>query len=159
MKIRPAYVRQLAAELEMLAHGSTTSWNPAGGNGIPSSRVPSGESQPPHLQFLAEWDKRGDACLSKWHSVLTDWRGRKTHTTTGKTDREIVLEAGEGHKADDVAQRYRLTATTVRKWRLEDGRNVDTGRKVNVRGCTQQEEAEAFGVSQPTIHRMRRKAA
>jgi hypothetical protein len=74
------------------------------------------------------------------------------------SEREIVLADGEGFSPDDVAMRYRLTATMVRKWRLEDGRNVDTGRKVKASG-TQQQRAEALGVSQPTVHRMDKRAA
>jgi hypothetical protein len=156
--VRPTYVRQLAAELEMLSAGSTTSWNPAGGQGIPDSRPPSGDSNPPHLMMLAEWDKKGDVCLHKWLDELKRWRGHGKARPLGKSEREIVLEDGEGHSPKDVADRFRLTPTTVRKWRLEDGRNVDTGRRVQARG-TQQERAEALGVSQPTVHRMDKQRA
>lgn len=156
---RPAYVRQLAAELELLAHGSTTSWNPAGGGGVPSSRMPSGESQPPHMLFLAEWDRRGDACLNKWNDLLKGWKGIGRLRSEGMSDREIVLTDGEGHSAKDVAGRFRVTETLVRKWRVNDGRNADTGKRVQVTGRTQKQIADELGVSQPTVHRMQRKAA
>jgi hypothetical protein len=38
---RPPYVRQIAAELELLSHGATTSFG-ASSSGVPGSREPSG---------------------------------------------------------------------------------------------------------------------
>lgn len=152
--MRPAYVRQLAAELELLSHGACVSWNPAGGHGIPDSRPPSGDVHPPHLQMLADWDKHGDRVLDKWLETLKAWKGGGTQRPEGKSEREIVLEAGEGYAPADVADRFRLTATMVRKWRAQDGRNVETGRRVAMNGRTQQQIAEALGVSQPTVHRL-----
>jgi hypothetical protein len=157
--MRPTYVRQLAAELELLSHGACTSWNPAGGSGVPDSRPPSGESKPPHEAMLADWDAHGDRVLEKWSDVLKQHKGGGRVRPEGKSEREIVLDAGEGYSAEDVAMRFRLTATLVRRWRLEDGRNVQTGRRVKVKGRTQQQVAEELGVSQPTVHRMRKRAA
>jgi DNA-binding CsgD family transcriptional regulator len=159
MRERPPYVRQLAAELELLSFGSTTSWNPAGGSSIPDSRPPSGESKPPHEAMLADWDVHGDRVLEKWSDVLKQHKGGGRARPEGKSEREIVLLAGEGHSAEDVAMRFRLTATLVRRWRLEDERNVQTGRRVEVKGRTQQQVADELGVSQPTVHRMRKRAA
>jgi hypothetical protein len=123
---RPSYVRQIAAELELLSHGATTSFG-ASSSGVPGSREPSGEGRPPHLQFLADWDAKGDVVLERWNAVLRGWKGGGKVRPAGKSDREIVLEDGEGHSPDDVAMRYRLTATTVRKWRREAGVNEETG--------------------------------
>lgn len=139
MTNRPAYVRQLASELEMLSHGASTSWNPAGGAGIPSSRQPSGESNPPHLMFLSEWDAKGDRCLNKWHDLLIGWRGRQTLRPQGMSDRDIVLNDGAGFSAEDVATRFRLTPSLVRRWRREGGVNEQTGR-----GTTNAERAQAM---------------
>ena len=108
--------------------------------------------------MLADWDKHGDRVLKHWLEELKRWKGGNTQRPEGKTDREIVLEAGEGYSPADVADRFRLTTTTVRKWRLEDGRNVGTGRKVKVTGRTQKDIADELGVSQPTVSRMRRAA-
>jgi hypothetical protein len=154
---RPPYVRQIAAELELLSHGATTSFG-ASSSGVPGSREPSGESRPPHLQFLAEWDAKGDSVLERWNETLKAWKGGGKVRPAGVSEREIVLTDGEGFSPDDVAMRYRLTATTVRKWRLEDGRNVDTGKRVKTKGRTQQEIAAELGVSQPTVSRLRRAA-
>lgn len=130
-KFVPTYVRQLAAELELLSHGACTSWNPAGGAGVPDSRPPSGDSNPPHLQMLADWDRRGDVVLAHWLEVLKQHKGGGRARPEGKSEREIVLDAGEGHSASDVADRFRLTPTMVRRWRTADGRHAETGRKVD----------------------------
>jgi hypothetical protein len=155
---RPPYVRQIAAELELLSHGATTSFG-ASGSGVPGSREPSGESRPPHLAFLADWDRNGDSVLERWNQTLKSWKGGGKVRPAGVSEREIVLTDGEGFSPDDVAMRYRLTASMVRKWRLEDGRNVDTGKRVTAKGKTQQEIAAELGVSQPTVHRLLKRVA
>jgi hypothetical protein len=126
---RPPYVRQIAAELELLSHGATTSFG-ASGSGVPGSREPSGESKPPHLAFLADWDAHGDSVLERWNEMLKGWKGGGKVRPAGVSEREIVLTDGEGFSPDDVAMRYRLTATMVRRWRTSDGRHAETGRKV-----------------------------
>jgi hypothetical protein len=131
MRTLPAYVHQLYLELALLSHGSTTSWNPAGGSSIPDSRPPSGESKPPHEAMLADWDAHGDRVLEKWSDVLKQHKGGGRARPEGKSEREIVLDAGEGHSARDVADRFRLTPTMVRRWRTADGRHAETGRKVD----------------------------
>jgi hypothetical protein len=130
MPERPAYVRQLAAEMELLGYGSTQAFNPAGGGTEPDSRAPTGESSPMHERFVADWDRRGDACLKFWHEQFLAWKGGGKVRPAGVSEREIVLADGEGFSPDDVAMRYRLTATMVRKWRTADGRHAETGRKV-----------------------------
>lgn len=157
MNERPTYVRQLAAELELLSHGATSSFG-ASSSGVPGSREPSGETKPPHEQMLADWDAHGDSVLERWNETLKAWKGSGKVRPAGVSEREIVLTDGEGFSADDVAMRYRLTATMVRKWRLEDGRNVATGKRVRTTGKTQQEIAAELGVSQPTVSRLKRAA-
>jgi hypothetical protein len=93
---------------------------------VPGSREPSGESRPPHLAFLADWDARAIRCWSAG-TRLKGWKGGGKVRPAGVSEREIVLADGEGFSPDDVAMRYRLTATTVRKWRREAGVNEETG--------------------------------
>jgi hypothetical protein len=124
---RPAYVRQLAAEMQLLAYGSTQAFNPAGGATVPSSREPTGESRPMHERFLEDWDRRGDVCLKFWHEQFLAWKGGGKVRPAGVSEREIVLADGEGFSPDDVAMRYRLTATMVRRWRVQEGRDGETG--------------------------------
>lgn len=124
---RPAYVRQLASELEMLAHGACASWNPAGGNGVPDSRPPSGDANPPHMQFLADWDKRGDRVLDHWLGELKRWRGHGQVRPAGKSEDELILEDGAGHAVKDVALRFRCTETRVRRLRVGAGLDAETG--------------------------------
>jgi transposase len=53
--------------------------------------------------------------------------GRREGAAGGVSEREIVLTDGEGFSPDDVAMRYRLTATMVRRWRVQDKRDGETG--------------------------------
>jgi hypothetical protein len=128
MPERPAHVRALAANLELLSHGGTTAWG-ASGAGIPDSRPPSGDSRPPHLQFLADWDRRGDRVLAHWTGVLNSWKGCGKVRPVGVSEDEWILKDGEGFSAVDVARRFRCTPTRVRRLRRAAGRHEETGEK------------------------------
>jgi transposase-like protein len=144
---RPPYVRQIAAELELLSHGATTSFG-ASSSGVPGSREPSGESRPPHLQFLADWDTKGDAVLERWNETLKSWKGGGKVRPAGVSEREIVLTDGEGFSPDDVAMRYRLTATMVRKWRREAGLHEESGKGESIAAQAKRLRAEGVPVRQ-----------
>jgi transposase-like protein len=167
MPERPPYVRQIAAELELLSHGATTSFG-ASSSGVPGSREPSGESRPPHLAFLADWDRNGDSVLERWNELLKGWKGGGKVRPAGVSEREIVLADGEGFSPDDVAMRYRLTATTVRKWRREAGVNEDTGtgesvvaraKRLRGEGVSVRRIASEVGTHPTQVQRWTRKAA
>jgi transposase-like protein len=144
---RPPYVRQIAAELELLSHGATTSFG-ASSSGVPGSREPSGESRPPHLQFLADWDAKGDSVLERWNETLKSWKGGGKVRPAGVSEREIVLTDGEGFSPDDVAMRYRLTATMVRKWRREAGLHEESGKGESIAAQAKRLRAEGVPVRQ-----------
>jgi hypothetical protein len=172
--MRPNHVRQLAAELELVSHGSTQAFNPAGGASVPDSREPSGEAHPPHLQFLADWERRGEAAVSHWRDVLKTWRGHGQVRPKGKSEREIVLEDGAGHSPEDVARRFRCTPTSVRKWRVEAKLDPESGTDatgvgpqeslaralwlVSERGCSVRQAELLTGVPKSTINDRRRAA-
>jgi hypothetical protein len=135
--VRPAYVRQLAAELEMISGGSTQAFNPAGGAGVPGSRPPSGDAHPPHLMFLAEWDRRGDVVLEKWLAELKRWKGQNVdrsnvkEETREQRDKRIV-DTGEGLSLKEAALKYRCAERDVITARLADERHSATGKKLDL---------------------------
>lgn len=177
----PAEARQLAAELELLSHGSTTSWSPSG-RSVPDSRIPSGEPWPPHLMFLDEYRNAPgptsrQQAIRRWRKVLDAHRGHGTLTApapgeTPEQEEQRMVVVGEGWSVTDVALTFRCTPTRVRRVRLAAGVNVDTGRRpdgqpvsegvrraeeavaLTAGGLTQQQVAERMGVSQPTVHRL-----
>jgi hypothetical protein len=134
---RPPYVRQIAAELELLSHGATTSFG-ASSSGVPGSREPSGESEAAALAVPGRVGREGRFCAGALERDPKS-RGRAAGRCgrQGVSEREIVLTDGEGFSADDVAMRYRLTATMVRRWRVEDKRDGETGCRLRrcVSGC------------------------
>jgi transposase len=166
---RPAYVRQLAAEMELLGYGSTQAFNPAGGGTEPDSRAPTGESSPMHERFVADWDRRGDACLKFWHEQFLAWKGGGKVRPAGVSEREIVLTDGEGFSPDDVAMRYRLTATMVRRWRVQDERDGETGvplakvrervRALRAQDLSYRQIAERLGRSKSQVERVDKERA
>jgi transposase len=164
----PPYVRQIASELELLSHGATTSFG-ASGSGVPGSREPSGESKPPHLAFLADWDRNGDSVLERWNELLKGWKGGGKVRPAGVSEREIVLTDGEGFSPDDVAMRYRLTATMVRRWRVQDERDGETGvplakvrervRALRAQDLSYRQIAERLGRSKSQVERVDKERA
>lgn len=135
----PASVRLLLADLELLSHGSTASWNPAGGPGNERAALPFGESDPPHLSLRVKYleattDERRRQVVKMMHEAIREFRGfgvdrsRVVGETTEQQDARICRE-GEGFSAQEVARRFNCTPTRVRRVRLADGRDVDLGRK------------------------------
>jgi hypothetical protein len=134
-------VRQLLAEMELLAHGGVTAWN-SSGRGKAGSRPPSGESGPPHV----EWRERFDAApLGEWPVLLEEARGelegwrRRTAPAVGewKSLGDLIIEDGVGWDPDAVARRFGVSAAYVcrirlrRKVAIEDGRGEEPDRKLS----------------------------
>jgi transposase-like protein len=160
--------RALYLELAMLSHGACQAFNPAGGAGVPDSRPPSGESHPPHELFAEDFARRGQGAVKHWREVLREWRGEGRVRPVGKSDREIVLEAGEGYSPDDVSRRYRCTPTMVRKWRREAGVNEETGtgesivaraKRLRDEGVSVRRIASEVGTHPTQVQRWTREAA
>lgn len=137
----PTAVRLLLAELELLSHGSTASWNSAGGHDADETvTAPFGESHPPHLELRAEYvradtDAGRARVVARMHAVLREHRGvgvdRSRVVGEARQDETTrILREGEGFTPGEVALRFRCTPTRVRRVRLATGRDATLGRLV-----------------------------
>lgn len=172
-------VRQVLAELELLSHGKTVSYNPSTSGGHSGSKPPTGESEPPHLVFKA----RFEACQSVSEALRVldeaqaelDSLRKRTTPVQGLDGEELlrrqILEDHVGNSAAEVAIRLYCTTSKVRKIRgdamcdPESGiellpvAGLPTGRAnqaahLHEMGYSQQEIADRLGVSQATVSRL-----
>lgn len=186
MSVIPSHVRLLLAELELLSHGSTASWNPAGGQGGDDAPAPFGEQRPPHVEmraaYIAETTPDGQRrVVGRMHAVLREYRGVGVDRSlvVGESrddeDRRICRE-GEGFTLDEVALRFRCTPTRVRRARIAEGRDVVFGRRpdsaaaaiedpagearrMKANGMSERQIAFALGQHRTTVSRWLKKAA
>jgi len=184
MTLIPASVRSLLAQLELISHGSTASWNPAGGHSEPAA-LPFGESRPPHLtlrdKYLEQDDDAGRTrVVDLMHKELREARGHVDRSQVVGETREQedarILKEGAGFEADEVARRFNCTPTRVR--RLRQAESLDTlGRKTDdleidnvdreqkawhmkhVLGMSEARIAFALGEHRTTVTRWLKKAA
>jgi len=164
---------QLFIDLQLLPHGSTTSWNPTG-TIKPGTRAPSGESRPWHDEFLDDYRRHGHRAITYWRGELKRIRGHGRIRIIGESiadeDRRIARE-GIGWMIEDVARKFRCTPTRVRRACLTHGVTINNGILARAtasegvgrarqalafadEGLTQQQIATLMGTSQPTIHRL-----
>jgi hypothetical protein len=132
-----AEFRQVLAELEMLPHGTTQSFN-ASGSGYADAKDPTGESFPPHLQYRAEWegardDARREYILKCAIADLHRFRARPKVTVPLQEETAAELEArvvreGVGWGVEETARHCRCTTTFVRKSRMKAGAHPQTGK-------------------------------
>jgi hypothetical protein len=173
-------VRQVLAELELISHGATVRFDPSTSAGPASSRVPTGESSPPHLLFRA----RFEACRSVHETmgVLEQARDElrslkcRTVPVVGVDGEELlrrqILEDHVGSMAADVAVALYCTTSKVRNVRLAAGCDAELGRDLlgvgvdgeRVRefaalGFTERQIAMQLGSNTSTVRRLLGKAA
>jgi hypothetical protein len=131
----PGRVRILLAELELLSHGSTQSWNATGGGESEGGTGhPPGDQHPPHLElrklYLKQSTDEGRASVEKtMRATLKEYRGTAVDRScvvgeTREQENDRILRTGEGFTADEVARRFNCTPTRVRRLRLAKGRDT-----------------------------------
>jgi hypothetical protein len=141
-------IAQLLAELELLPHGTTTNFG--AGGGIPASRMPTGESHPPHEY----WRERFKGAQPHEHSRLIEqaqaelqaWRKRPAIQITEETSEQYELRMiaeGEGWAAEDVAKSFNCLPKQVRKIRAKHDRLPATGKPVASLGPSSDQAARA----------------
>lgn len=137
VRLIPGPVRALLAQLELISHGSTASWNPGGGHSEPAA-LPFGESRPPHItlreRYLEQADDEGRARVVKdMQRELEHARGYvdRSHVVGETRHQETlrIIKEGEGFTPAEVALRFRCTPTRVRQVRLAVGRDAELGRE------------------------------
>lgn len=136
--IIPQHVRLLLAELELISHGSTQSWNSAGGaHGDNTAVLPYGESNPPHVYFRDLYltqttDEGRQRVVGKICGALREARGHidRSHVVGETREQEDtrIISQGEGFTADEVAHRFNCTPSRVRRARLAAGRSQHDGK-------------------------------
>jgi hypothetical protein len=121
-------MRQILAELEMLGHGSVTAWNASGG-GQADSRPPSGESNPPHIEYAERFERdRSWETVEEARACLREWKRRAAPAReTDTSEDDWIIEDGEGYAADEVARRFNTTPARVRLLRSRNGREMEMG--------------------------------
>lgn len=136
----PSAVRQILAELELISHGSTQSWNSAGGHGESTAVLPYGESNPPHVYlrelYVAQTTDPGRArVVTRITLALREARGQidRSHVVGETREHEDarMIKQGEGFTPEEVANRFNCTPSRVRRARLAAGRSQDTGKAIH----------------------------
>jgi hypothetical protein len=129
-------MRVVLKDLEMLSHGSVTSWDSSGGGGKPGSRLLVMHERPLHDVFRERWENaKGPtsrrAILEEARRELDQWRGwLRRDVPAGETpeqEERRLLQEGKGFDPNAVAQRFRTSATRVRRLRRAAGLNEETG--------------------------------
>jgi hypothetical protein len=170
-----AEFRQVLAELELLSHGRTQSFN-SSGRGKSTAVLPFGESAPAHLHWRLEWERDPSRrTLEAARAELEAWRVRQAPAETdGSTWEDWVIRDGEGYAVAQVAQKFTIAEARVRRIRLKYGRDSEYGmaetevprddsreRILNLaaRGCTLRQIEMQTGKNRETVRRWLRKAA
>lgn len=170
--------RQVLAEMELLSHGKTQSFN-ATARGENDNPVPYGEATPPHEGFAVDWqrcetDQDRQATLGEAKEFLESWKGRNRAQGDHEWDESAwILADGEGFDASEVAKRFNTTPSRVRKIRIAADRDSEYGlstvpaeldketRVLNLasKGCTVRQIALQTGVPKSTVDRLLRRRA
>jgi len=122
---------QLLAEMALLQHGSTTSWNPSG-TGKAESRPPSGDSWPLAEKWLDAWERDPTHdTLSHARAEFDAWKKRQAPAVDNDTcEDDWILEDGEGYAAEQVARKFNTTPSRVRALRVRNEREMQFGQRI-----------------------------
>jgi hypothetical protein len=143
-------MNQLLAEMQLLPHGTITNYSPTGTAGAADSKLPTGESRPPHLYWARRWElavardeeteQREGAKVTKARTTVLEaaraeleaWRHRpadaKSFAEPEQSEDARMISEGKGWPVGDVAQKFRCTPTRVRRVRLKAGVSVTNGK-------------------------------
>lgn len=136
----PREFRQILAELELLSHGKTQTWNKTA-HGTDRDPKPQGESRPPHIEYRdryerAKGDLERDHIRSEARKTLNEWKGTTaTRARQAKQEpehlrRQEILKKGEGWDASDVARVYRTSVREIIDIRDAANRDPSTGKPI-----------------------------
>lgn len=134
----PRTARQVLAELQLLMHGKTTSYNSSGGGRSENENaVPQGESNPPHEVWRRRMEK---ATPEKLPGLIIEARGeleairgygraaqpKPKGESRGEWEARLIRE-GEGFDARDVAVKFHTSVRVVTTLRANAGRDPSKG--------------------------------
>lgn len=118
-------IRQVLAELELISHGTTASWNPAGGTDSDRDPRPrGGELDPPHDRYRRRYlnattDTERANVLHAARAELAAITRRQAREVREETAAEFDARAreklAEGWTVQQVADHMRATPTRIRR--------------------------------------------
>lgn len=160
-----AAMRSVLARLELVSHGTTQSWNAAGGSPSTVTRpgqghpegTPTGGSSAPHIEwrrrYHAQDTNEGRASVIRGaKEELKLWTGRYTLWTEGaqgaeETPDETIarmLTETEGWTPEEVERsRWRMAPRLVRRHRILDSRDPATGKPTKLTAPAEDAEPAA----------------
>lgn len=171
----PNKVRQVLAELELVSHGATQAWNPAG-HVTGEHVMPPGELAPPHITFRTAYLKATTdigrrTVLADAKNELRRWRGHGIDRSRVQAESQDSVDArmlrdGAGETPERVATAFRCTPTRVRRLRIAAGLNAEAGRapkapssdagsealRLRENGMSIRAIALALGLPKSTVH-------
>lgn len=173
-------MRQLLARMSLLQYGKTASLNSNGGRSENPDPRPQGESWTLQDHWTAEWAKRPThETVEAARGELDAWLKRTTPADDdGTAFEDWVVDDGEGYAVAQVASKFGIAGSRVRRIRLKAGRESEFGlplqfaqhrdtsvskeqriRNLADQGCTERQIAFQVSVSKSTVRRALGRAA
>lgn len=171
-------MRAVLVEMTLLSYGRTQAFASSSGDTEPDPR-PAGEAYPLAEQWLAEWhsDPSEDTLLMA-RAELDAWKRSVPVETDDSTLEDWVVEDGQGYAVAQVAGKFGLAESRVRRIRMRADRESEFGlplrfahhreseaekhsriRNLADRGCTERQIAFQVGVGKSTVRRALGRAA
>jgi hypothetical protein len=174
-----AEFRQVLAEMSLLQYGKTQSFDSSGGKDSDRDPRPSGEAHPMADHYSLVWgycvsDNDRREVLRAAREELSAWKVRTAPAVSDdSTLEDWVVEDGEGFAVAQVASKFGIAETRVRRIRMRAERESEFGlplrfaavasperiRNLAAQGCTERQIAFQVGVSKSTVRRALGRAA
>jgi hypothetical protein len=134
MTVEPEF-RQVLAEMTLLSYGRTQSFDSSGGKSENPDPRPHGESKPFHEYWAHRWTLEPvsgrSALLADAREALRCWKVRTAPVEDdGSNEDDWIIRDGEGFSADQVARKFNVTTTRVRRVRVRNDRDAEYGKEV-----------------------------
>jgi hypothetical protein len=164
---------QTLAEMALLSYGKTQSFDSSGGKSESQDARPQGEAHPLAEKWHANWvEDPIRETLEAARAELQAWRVRQALAEGDDSGLEDwVIEDGEGYAPAQVATKFKIAETRVRRIRLKRGRESEFGlstdlpavrvagaderaRNLYSQGCTLNQIAMQTGLHKTQVRRI-----
>lgn len=173
-------MRRVLARMALIQYGKTASLNSSGGRSENPDPRPRGEGWTLADHWASEWASRPThETVESARGELEAWLKRATPASDDGSDFEQwVIDDGEGYAVAQVAGKFGIAETRVRRLRIKNGRESEFGLPVNMpqgrervpdarervenltrQGCTLRQIEMQTGVKRETARRWMRDAA
>lgn len=159
-------MRQVLAELELISHGTTSTWGASGGDADRDPRPRGGDLHPPHDTHRAHYaaaltDTDRDHAIREARAELHAIRVRQAREVREESPAEFDTRArralADGWTVEQVATAMRVTPTRIR--RAQAGASELQVQALAKDGMTVRGIAMRLGLSKSEVHRMLKRAA